>query len=108
VRDHLSRLLKAKDKFVTMINDPYQMLAVGDIDQWEEETRKYLRENLSEAHEIVFMDTTGVPRPPIYKWEEPEISRWHHDRSRGHPPIKNDSSAAFIFARAYFLNVLES
>ena len=81
VRDHLSRLLKAKDKFVAWLTDPHQILTVGNIDQREEETRKYLRENLSEADEILFMDTTGVPRPPIYKWEErraEQLGRLHY------------------------------
>jgi hypothetical protein len=81
VRDHLSRLLKEKDKFVTMLNDPHQIPTVGNIDQWEEETRKYIRENLSEADEILFMDTTGVPPPPIYKWEErraEQLGRLHY------------------------------
>jgi hypothetical protein len=81
VRDHLSRLLKAKDRFVGWLNDPHQILTVGNIDQWEEETRKYLRENLSEADEILFMDTTGVPSPPIYKWEErraEQLARLHY------------------------------
>jgi hypothetical protein len=81
VRDHLSRLLKAKDKFVAQLTDPHQILVVGNIDQWEDETRKFLRENLSEADEILFMDTTGVPRPPIYKWEErraEQLERLHY------------------------------
>ncbi len=81
VRDHLSRLLKAKDKFVAWLTDPNQILTVGNIDQWEEETRNYLRENLSEADENLFMDTTGVPRPPIYKWEErraEQLERLHY------------------------------
>jgi hypothetical protein len=70
VRDHLSRSLQAKDKFVKMLNDPHQPVMAGNIDQWEIETRKYLRENLSEADENLFMDETGVPAPPPSKFIE--------------------------------------
>jgi hypothetical protein len=81
VRDHLSRLLKAGSKFAESLSDPHQPVTVGNIDQWEEETRKYLRENLTEADENLFMDTTGVPRPPIYQWEEhrtKQLKRLHY------------------------------
>jgi hypothetical protein len=75
VRDHLSRLLKAKDKFVRVLNDPHQIVAAGNIDQWEMETCIYLRENLSEADENLFMDTTGVPQPPEYMWNEERVEQ---------------------------------
>jgi hypothetical protein len=84
LRDHLSRLLKAKDKFVEWLNDPHQILTVGNIDQWEEETRKYLRENLSEADENLFMDTTGVPRPPDYMWNEERVEQLERLHYRSH------------------------
>lgn len=83
-RDHLSRLLRAKDKFVECLNDTDQIPMVGNIDQWEEETRKYLRDNLGEADEILFMDTTGVPRPPIYKWEEQRAGQLERLHYRSH------------------------
>ena len=75
VRDHLSRLLKAKDKFVKILNDPNQTVMLGNIDQWEIETCKYLRENLSEADENLFMDETGVPTAPLYQWDEPRADQ---------------------------------
>jgi hypothetical protein len=59
VRDHLSRLLRAKDEFVGWLNDPHQIPAMGNIDQSEEETRQYLRDNLSEADEILFVLTNS-------------------------------------------------
>jgi hypothetical protein len=75
VRDHLSRLLKAKDKFVRVLNDPHQIVAADNIDQWEIETCIYLRENLSEGDENLFMDTTGVPQPPEYMWNEERVEQ---------------------------------
>lgn len=84
VRDHLSRLLKAKDKFVKMLEDPYQLVTVGNIDQWEIETSKYLRENLSEADENLFMDETGVPPAPEYIWDEPRVEQLERLHSRAY------------------------
>ena len=84
VRDHLSRLLKAKDKFVKMLTDPHQIVTVGNIDQWEIETCQYLRENLSEADENLFMDTTGVPPPPEYIWNEERVEQLERLHYRSH------------------------
>jgi hypothetical protein len=84
VRDHLSRLLKAKDKFVKILNDPHQIVAQGNIDQWEIETCKYLRENLSEADENLFMDETGVPPPPEYIWNEERVEQLERLHYRSH------------------------
>jgi hypothetical protein len=84
VRDHLSRLLKEKDKLVKMVEDPYPRVTVREIDQWEDETCKYLRENLSEADENLFMDETGVPPAPEYRWDEPRVEQLERLHSRAY------------------------
>ncbi len=70
VPDRLSRELKAIKKFVKLLHDPHQAVPIDSIDDWEIRTRIYLRENLSEAHENLFMSEAGAPRPPIYQLVE--------------------------------------
>jgi hypothetical protein len=68
VRDHLSGSLKVIDKFVRVLNDPDQVIPIDRINEWEVETCIYLRENVSEAAENLFMSETGAPPPPTYKF----------------------------------------
>jgi len=84
VRDHLSRSLTVIDKFVKMLNDPQHTVTLGNIDQWEIETCQYLRENLSEADENIFMSETGVPPAPEYMWDEPRVEQLERLHYRSH------------------------
>jgi hypothetical protein len=70
VLDHLSRSLTAIDKFIRVIHDPNQEVPIDRINEWEVETRIYLREHVSEAAENLFMSETGTPPPPPYKFIE--------------------------------------
>jgi len=83
VRDHLSRSLTAIDKFVRVINDPNQEVPIDQINDWEVKTGIYLRENVSEAAENLFMSETGAPPPPPYRFieERSEPLRRLHYRS---------------------------
>ena len=70
MRDHLSRSLTAIDKFIRVINDQNQVVPIDQINEWEVKTRIYLRENISEAAENLFMSETGAPPPPYRFIEE--------------------------------------
>ena len=67
-----------------MLNDPQHTVTLGNIDQWEIETCQYLRENLSEADENIFMSETGVPPAPEYMWDEPRVEQLERLHYRSH------------------------
>jgi hypothetical protein len=83
VRDYLSRSLTAIDKFIRVLNDPHQIVPIDRINEWEVETRIFLRQNVSEAAENLFMSETGAPPPPPCKFieERAEPLRRLHYRS---------------------------
>ena len=88
VRDYLSRSLIAIDKFIGVINDPNQEVPKDQIDKWEVETCTFIRKELGEAAENLFMSETGAPPAPPYRFIEERSGQLRRLHYRSHQLLK--------------------
>ena len=83
IRTRIGRYLGVVRKFTKVCNDPNQIVPKKEIDEWEKEVCVYLRENLNEADEVLFMSEAGIVDAPPCKFieERAEPLRLLHYRS---------------------------